>query len=51
MDTNLKAKEGRTWQCPDCQWIMNEIEYLSVKCDAGCGRCGKSLASFRKIKI
>ncbi len=39
------------WQCKHCGWLMTEAQYLLIKCDLGCPRCGESLAKFKSVDM
>ena len=39
----------KCWRCKQCGWLMAEVQYLSIKCDLGCPRCGESLAKFKEV--
>ena len=39
-----------SWKCPNCDFLMTEIEYMNIEHDVGCAKCYTSLWKFNKIK-
>jgi predicted nucleic acid-binding Zn ribbon protein len=49
--TESHDKSTYVYQCRNCGWIMAEVCYLTILADLGCGRCGKPLVYFRRIRM